>query len=110
VQSRAALKTAYVQRLEEMRALLSESDWFMRHEVVGSSILFVYDDGARGDRETPITTAAARMIDFAKTEQLPDDARLTHTADWELGNREEGYLTGLDNLISLFKDLDVSDD
>ena len=78
--------------------------------MVGSSILFVYDDGARGDRETSVDTAAAHMIDFAKTEELPDEARLTHTADWELGNREEGYLTGLDNLIALFKDRDVSDD
>ena len=33
VQSRAALKAAFLQRLEEMRATLSESDWFLRREV-----------------------------------------------------------------------------
>lgn len=105
VQSRASLKDAFVQRLKAMRAALGASEWFHRHEVVGSSILFVYDDS---EGEGVAGTAAAKMIDFAKTEELPDGGTLTHAAEWELGNREDGYLTGLDNLIAIWEGLEVT--
>ena len=40
------------------------------------------------------------MIDFAKTLRRAEH-RLTHRADWQLGNYEDGYLTGLDNVIQV---------
>jgi len=40
------------------------------------------------------------MIDFAKTLLVPDHI-LTHRDAWNLGNHEEGYLTGLDNLVAV---------
>ena len=86
----------------------------MNLQVVGSSILFVYDDAAAADggpeRGVAVSSVAAKMIDFAKTEQLPAGGRLTHTSEWEVGNREDGYLTGLDNLIEIWTDLDVTSD
>ena len=39
------------------------------------------------------------MIDFAKT--LSVDKELTHREPWVVGNHEDGYLTGLDNLIEV---------
>lgn len=59
--------------------------------MVGSSILIVYD----------ATRTGAWMIDFAKSTKVPDHIELNHRDQWELGNHEDGYLTGLDNLISV---------
>lgn len=62
--------------------------------MVGSSILIIYDD-------TPPVRASAWMIDFAKTTRVPEGMSLDHRSLWELGNHEDGYLTGLDNLIDV---------
>ena len=40
------------------------------------------------------------MIDFAKT--LPfGDHTLDHRSPWQVGNHEDGYLVGIDNLIEV---------
>jgi len=60
--------------------------------VVGSSILLIYDD----------TKASAWLIDFAKSIEVPPKASpLNHRDSWVMGNHEDGYLTGIDNLISI---------
>jgi 1D-myo-inositol-triphosphate 3-kinase len=59
--------------------------------VVGSSILIIYDRNHVG----------AWMIDFAKTLPLPDSVTVTHRKPWQQGNHEEGWLTGMDNLIKV---------
>ncbi|KAL1503549.1 hypothetical protein AB1Y20_012028 [Prymnesium parvum] len=107
LQSRAGLKQAFVARLNEVKAALQNSEWFMAHEVVGSSILFVYDD--LEERAACEASASAHLIDFAKTERLPDGRRLTHTEEWTVGNREDGYLVGLTNLINVFDGLEGMD-
>ena len=69
-------------------------------EVVGSSLLFVYDEDDGGP------PPSCWMIDFAKTQQVDAAAvpppGLTHRAKWELGNHEDGYLSGLDSLIDVW--------
>ena len=47
------------------------------------------------------------MIDFAKTQHLPDGPTLTHDARWEAGNHEDGYLVGLGTLRTLWEALPV---
>lgn len=42
----------------------------------------------------------AWMIDFAKSVPVKDQ-KISHREKWILGNHEDGYLTGLDNLISV---------
>ncbi|XP_054461179.1 inositol-trisphosphate 3-kinase Cb [Anoplopoma fimbria] len=83
----------YLQRLEELRSVLEQSQFFRTHEVVGSSLLFVHDASGK---------ARVWMIDFGKTVPLPDPRTLDHRTPWMEGNREDGYLWGLDNLIDIF--------
>ena len=45
------------------------------------------------------------MIDFGKTVALPDHQTLSHRLPWAEGNREDGYLWGLDNMIHLLQGL-----
>ncbi|KAG7333434.1 hypothetical protein KOW79_003569 [Hemibagrus wyckioides] len=87
---------SYLLRLEELRGVLENSEFFQTHEVVGSSLLFVHD-----------TSGLARvwMIDFGKTVPLPPHQRLDHRTPWSEGNREDGYLWGMDNLIDILSSM-----
>ncbi|KAK2912464.1 inositol-trisphosphate 3-kinase Cb [Channa argus] len=82
----------YLQRLEELRSALEQSQFFRTHEVVGSSLLFVHDASGK---------ARVWMIDFGKTVPLLEPHTLDHRSPWVEGNREDGYLWGLDNLIDI---------
>ncbi|XP_076635135.1 inositol 1,4,5-triphosphate kinase 2 isoform X5 [Colletes latitarsis] len=86
----------YIQRLKAIRATLKASPFFATHEVVGSSLLFVHD----------AKNAGIWMIDFAKTLPLPQHLpRIRHDAEWQVGNHEDGYLIGVNNLIDIFQDI-----
>ncbi|KAJ8377778.1 hypothetical protein AAFF_G00253940 [Aldrovandia affinis] len=84
--------TSYLNRLKDIRDTLETSTFFKTHEVIGSSLLFVHDK-----REQ----AKVWMIDFGKTTPLPEGQVLCHRATWEEGNREDGYLWGLDHLVDI---------
>ena len=75
--------------------VLKQSPFFARHEVVGSSLLFVYDDKRCG----------LWLIDFGKTQPLPDGVTGTHERHWEEGSHADGYLLGYENLMSVWKDV-----
>lgn len=87
--------TRYMDRLIELRSICARSKFLQTHELIGSSLLFVHD----------ATKASLWMIDFGKTRLLPADIRITHSTPWIRGTHEDGYLIGLDNLISLFQDI-----
>ncbi|XP_041668582.1 inositol-trisphosphate 3-kinase Cb [Cheilinus undulatus] len=86
----------YLQCLEKLRSVLEQSHFFKSHEVVGSSLLFVHDASGK---------ARVWMIDFGKTVPLPAPQMLDHRTPWVEGNREDGYLWGLDNLIDIFSSM-----
>ncbi|KAL7675196.1 hypothetical protein ACOME3_001459 [Neoechinorhynchus agilis] len=95
--SSISIADKFRKRLRKIRSTLLSSKYFKTHEFIGSSLLFVYDrEGNSG----------VWMIDFAKTCPLGEDIKtLTHTKKWIHGNHEDGYLIGLDNLISIFDEL-----
>ncbi|XP_039179814.1 inositol-trisphosphate 3-kinase A [Crotalus tigris] len=86
----------YLKRLCEIRGILESSVFFKQHEVIGSSLLFVHDESER---------ANVWLIDFGKTTFLPDGQILDHRIAWQEGNREDGYLFGLDNLIDILESM-----
>ncbi|XP_055991808.1 inositol-trisphosphate 3-kinase B [Sorex fumeus] len=87
---------AYRDRLKDIRATLEISPFFKCHEVIGSSLLFIHDKKEQ---------AKVWMIDFGKTTPLPEGQTLQHDIPWQEGNREDGYLSGLDNLISILTEM-----
>lgn len=85
----------YIQRLKAIRATLGFSEFFKRHEVIGSSLLFVHDRHH----------ASVWLIDFAKTVVLPESVSIGHDRKWKVGNHEDGYLIGINNLIDIFTEV-----
>ncbi|KAK5857437.1 hypothetical protein PBY51_010685 [Eleginops maclovinus] len=82
--------TSYLSRLKEIQQALKTSEFFKQHEVIGSSLLFIHDRTGN---------AQVWMIDFGKTTVLPEGQTLNHDIPWQEGNREDGYLWGLQNLL-----------
>ena len=37
--------------------------------------------------------------------ELPENVKITHNQQWVVGNHEDGYLIGLNNLIDIFTEL-----
>lgn len=60
--------------------------------MIGSSLLFVHDRSHAG----------IWLIDFAKTVKLPPEIEINHSSQWNVGNHEDGYLIGINNLITIF--------
>ncbi|XP_046545206.1 inositol-trisphosphate 3-kinase B-like [Haliotis rubra] len=85
----------YIERLKAVCDAQEASEFFNRHEVISSSLLFVHD----------AEKANIWMIDFGKTEPLPTMVHVDHRTEWQEGNHEDGYLAGIDRLISIFVDL-----
>eukprot|EP00039_Didymoeca_costata_P019122 m.336338 g.336338 ORF g.336338 m.336338 type:complete len:396 (-) comp17819_c0_seq1:100-1287(-) len=80
-----------LERLLDLKEHLQVSKFFKEHELIGSSLLFVYDDTGQ---------VGIWMIDFGKTTKV--EIPITHVKPWVLGNHEDGYLTGLNTLIEIF--------
>jgi 1D-myo-inositol-triphosphate 3-kinase len=90
------VKEPFLKRLCDIRSALEQSEFFQRHEVIGSSLLFVYDS---------TDLCSVHLIDFGKTIPLAPGISINHRSPWVEGNHEDGYLWGLDNLIRLWSEI-----
>ena len=101
MQKRREVLTSFLAEMKELRTTLEGCDVFLEHSFIRSSLLFVYDAESNRTR--------VRMIDFPHTVRPVDAAgaprRLDHRSPWEKGNHEDGYLTGVDNIIDIFEEL-----
>ncbi|VDK56535.1 unnamed protein product [Anisakis simplex] len=88
------VRKQFLVRLKKMRDCAQRSYFFKHHEVVGSSLLLVYDNAL----------ANIWMIDFAKSISI-DDRIVDHRTEWTPGNHEDGYFIGLDNLIQILEEM-----
>lgn len=89
----AVTKPRYMQWRETLSSTATLGFRIEGITVIGSSLLFVHE------RKRCVSVW---MIDFGKTMALPEGQTLRHDLPWEEGNREDGYLLGLDNLLGLF--------
>ncbi|KAK9877320.1 hypothetical protein WA026_017716 [Henosepilachna vigintioctopunctata] len=89
------VKQRLIKRISEIRSKIDQSEFFKRREVVGSSLFVIYDDYKIG----------VWLIDFAKTNRLPDGLTVDHRTAWQQGNHEEGLLYGMDKLITIMENL-----
>lgn len=94
--SKQTVQWGYLRQLRQLRQVLETSVFFRTHEVVGSSLLFVHDHTGK---------TGVWMIDFGKTVSLPPHFTVNHRSPWVEGNREDGYLWGLDNLIDILTNM-----
>uniref|UniRef100_A0A2P2I5M4 Kinase n=1 Tax=Hirondellea gigas TaxID=1518452 RepID=A0A2P2I5M4_9CRUS len=98
MRGRDSVRRNILEKLLEIRETFENSPFFATHEIIGSSILIVYDDEKAG----------VWIIDFAKARLLPEGISVTHRKPWILGNHEEGFLFGLDNIIHVVEEVKVN--
>eukprot|EP00049_Salpingoeca_infusionum_P023043 m.10079 g.10079 ORF g.10079 m.10079 type:complete len:378 (-) comp5525_c0_seq1:322-1455(-) len=87
---RATVRKKLLATMTELLSTLIESPFMKHHELIGSSLLFIYDKTGK---------AGVWMIDFGKTSKC--DWALKHDVPWKMGTREDGYLIGFQNLFQL---------
>jgi 1D-myo-inositol-triphosphate 3-kinase len=94
-QRRAQVLAAFAQELRKLRSRFEEDPIARRHAFVRSSLFLIYSDLTND--------ASVHMIDFARC--YDSGIELTHRGAWAQGNHEDGFLTGLDNLVRIFEEL-----
>lgn len=110
LQRRRELLISFLQQLRELRTTLEGDEVFRTHTFIRTSLLFVYD--AQSNEvlirliDLPHTTEARAVGNDGQPGEL---LRLDHRIAWDEdpwnGNHEDGYLTGLDNIIAIFEEL-----
>jgi hypothetical protein len=113
-QGRKDLMHFFRVKLVDLQCRLKESEWFAGQELIGSSLLFVYDQRAEVSVSDGIESPESEgympivggvwMIDFAHS-HAARATPLSHEVEWKARSQEDGYLIGLRNLISVLQEL-----
>jgi 1D-myo-inositol-triphosphate 3-kinase len=72
-------------QLDYLGEVLDASPFFKSHELIGCSLLFIFDHAKAG----------VFLIDLAKTSPLGDGVVIDHRSPWSPGNHEDGFLIGI---------------
>jgi len=88
--SNGKIKKKYLERLKEIESLCIQSNFFQRHQLIGTSLLFVNDD----------KNGNIWMIDFGKSYKA-----IAENEKMDFSRRENGYLDGLRNIISILESI-----
>ena len=94
-QGRGRLLRSFARQCRQLREAFEADDVAAHHAFIRSSLLLVYSDVTN---ETSV-----HMIDFARCYRT--EQRLSHRATWQPGNHEDGFLTGLDNLVRILDEV-----
>jgi len=111
MQQRRSLLESFAQQLHELRKTLEESDVFAHHQFIRTSVLLVYDSVTEETKVRIIDLARVSPTSRLEPPEETDEGvpmqqrRLNHRQQWQEGNEEDGYLTGLDNMIAVFEEL-----
>jgi len=95
VQKRPQLISSFLPKLRDLRTSLENCHVFASHEFVRTSILLVYSNATN--------STTVHIIDLTRVSELLNGKTINHRDEWAPGNHEDGYLVGLDNLISTFE-------
>ena len=87
--ARKKIAIGFRDKLKSMRDDFQQSDFFAKHEFIGTSLLLV------ADREGKFS---ANLIDFAKTSEVPGGIEIDHRKGWEVGRKFFGGIYFLDIL------------
>jgi len=88
--SNTIIKKKYLNRLQEIETLCLQSTFFHRHQLVGTSLLFVNDD----------VNGNIWMIDFGKSFKSDGE-----NGSMDYARRKNGYMEGLRNIITLIENI-----
>ncbi|GAB1607832.1 inositol-trisphosphate 3-kinase homolog isoform X2 [Argonauta hians] len=91
------IRHSFLCRLQEIRSILESSPFFMTHQLIGSSLLAIYDSSGH---------TGVWLIDFTKTTPVPKHIKIDHRKRWKKNSYEDGVLFGLDNIIQIWEELD----
>merc|ERR1712176_1001050 len=97
LKGKIAIAQDMMEQVQDIRAACEQSSFVMSTEFVGSSMLFV------ADADPP--KARVAVIDFAKSFPVPEGITLDHRSQWTLGNHEDGFLHGLEEIICCWQDV-----
>jgi len=86
------IKDMYLERLREIERLCVESSFFQRHQLIGTSLLFVNDDN----------NGNIWMIDFGKSYKADEEE---NNVKMDFSRRENGYFAGLRNIITILESI-----
>lgn len=90
-----SLQERYYSSFKEFHATIKLWVYFYDYEIIDSSLYLIHDN----------KRADVYMIDFEKTIKLPYGITNTHYRRWENNEYEDGYLTGVIELMQIFKEL-----